>query len=220
MGSSKSKVINLVTTFPNPWQGKIKQEIAAIAKGAWAPSSDDFSAVAPSSYLVDHFYQLLGVVLQQPQGSVSRVNILTHSNPSLIAFKGTINPRSTFAEVLLNVPSALSLQMLQKMTPSTWFQVGQSKKKYTVADIRARFSKDAKVFFYSCKSATDPQLLQEFANTFQVTAVGFKDNICFCPKYSANRIDRKHVGIGSKCSEKGANFTAVDKRGVERKPKP
>jgi hypothetical protein len=45
-----------------------------------------------------------------------------------------------------------------------------------VKDIQARFAKNAKVYFYSCKSATDPQLLQEFANTFQVTAMGFKDN--------------------------------------------
>jgi hypothetical protein len=53
-----------------------------------------------------------------------------------------------------------------------------------------------------------------------VTAVGFKDNICFCPTHTGNRIDRRHVGIGRKCSNKAADFTTVDKQGVERKPKP
>lgn len=220
MGSRGPNVINLVANFPNPWKGRIQQEIAAIGKNAWAPSIDDFAAVATNSVQVDHFYQLLGVVLKQPKGRVDRVNIFTHSNPRLIAFKGTITPRSTFAEVRLDVASALSLEMLEKMTPSVWFQVGRSKKRHTVADVREHFAKGAKVYFYSCKSATDVHLLQEFANTFQVTAVGFKDNICFCPTYSGNRIDRRHVGLGKRCSDQGANFAAVDARGVARKPKP
>ena len=87
-------------------------------------------------------------------------------------------------------------------------------------DVRTRFAKDAKVFFYSCKSGVDTQLLQEFANKFDVTAVGFKDNICFCPTFTSNSIDRKHVGLGKGCKGKGSDFSAVDKAGVERKPKP
>lgn len=74
------------------------------------------------------------------------------------------------------------------------------------------------MFFYSCKSATDPLLLKEFANKFAVIAVGFKDNICYCPKYTSHSIDRKHVGLGSSCSAKSNDFTAVDSKATEYKP--
>jgi hypothetical protein len=77
---------------------------------------------------INHFYQFLGVVLKQRKGSIDRVNIFTHSNPSLIAFSGTITPRTSFAEVNLNIESALSLQTLEKMTPNMWFLIGRSKK--------------------------------------------------------------------------------------------
>ncbi len=218
-GGSKraTKTINITTTFPNPWK-KTADEIAAIRGNRWAPSSDDFDAIAGSSYTVNHFYQLLGVIIKQPQGSIKRINIFTHSNPDLITFKGTIKPKSTFAEVLLETSSALSLQMLEQITAQTWFQVGKSKKKYYMKDIRKRFGKNAKVYFYSCKSATDVQLLQEFADKFQVMAAGFKKNICFCPIISTNSITRKRIGLGLKCQHKGTNFKAMDSEAVLRKP--
>jgi hypothetical protein len=215
--STKTKVINIATTFDNPWKGKIKEEIAAIANNRWAPSSDDFRSLVSSPIDVNHFHQLIGVILQQPKNSIERINILTHSNPDLIAFKGDITPRSTFAEVSLEISSALSLQMLEQITDGTWFQVGKSKTKHTMKDVRSRFRKGAKVFFYSCKSATDPQLLQEFADKFQVIAVGFKKNIAFCPKFTSNSIDRRRVGLGD-CTNASSSLTAIDKHGVERKP--
>jgi hypothetical protein len=84
-------------------------------------------------------------------------------------------------------------------------------------DVRSRFRKGAKVFFYSCKSATDPQLLQEFADKFQVIAVGFQKNIAFCPKFTSNSIDRRRVGLGD-CTNASSSLTAIDKHGVKRKP--
>ncbi len=218
--SRKTKVLNIVTSFPNPWRKDIKSEITAIKNGAWAPSTDDFEALVKNSHQVKHFHELIGVIIQRPKGSIARVNIFTHSNPRLIAFKGSITPRSTFADVRLEIASALSLDMLDKLTVGTWFEVGKSKKKHTMKDVSARFSEGAKVFFYSCKSATDPMLLQEFADKFQVTAVGFKDNICYCPIYTDTSINRKKVGIGRGCQQNGKNFMAIDKEGKLYKPKP
>ena len=214
----KTRILNIVTTFPNPWKGKITEEIAALSENRWAPSTDDFEALVKDSHPADHFYHLIGYIVRQPKGSIERINIFTHSNPELIAFKGTINPKTTFAEVLLETQSALSLEMLENITSGTYFEVGRKKTRYTMTDIKERFTKDAKVFFYSCKSGVDTQLLQEFADKFQVTAVGFKDNICYCPKYTARSIDRQYVGIGKSCGSKGSNFTAIDKQGTERKP--
>jgi hypothetical protein len=219
MSSSAKGTVNVVTSFPNPWK-PVRKEIVAIDNKAWAPSIDDFAAVAGNSTTVKGFYQFLGVLLLRPKGKVDRVNIFTHSNPKLIAFKGTITPRSTYADVRLDVSTALSLQMLEKMTPSVWFQVGRSKKKHYVSDIRERFAKGAKVFFYSCKSATDPQLLQEFADTFQVTAVGFKKKICFPVRHDGRRIHRGEIAIGSTCRKRTRKFTKLDGEGVERKPNP
>jgi hypothetical protein len=216
----KTVTIDIVASFPNPWKGSISKEIAAMRAGAWAPSSDDFAAAVKTSTEVEHFYQMIGIVLKKPKGSVQRVNIYTHSNPFLIAFKGKIVPHTTFAEVLLNIDSSLSHEALQKLTPSTWFMVGKSKKKYTFNDVRERFTKNAKVFFYSCKSGVDALLLQDFANLFQVTAVGFKDNICFCPTYTGNRINRQHYGLGRGCQHSGTNFLTIDGQGSAHKPKP
>lgn len=185
----------MLPTLQILWKGKIKKEIEALKSNRWAPSIDDFEALVSTSYTTSHFNQLLGIIIKQRKGSVKRINIFTHSNPDLIAFKGTIKPTTTFAEVSLEINSGLSLDALQGMTDGIWFQVGNSKKKHTIKDIRARFASGAKVFFYSCKSGTDLVLLKEFANKFVVTAVGFKDNICYCPKYTSHSIDRKHVGL-------------------------
>lgn len=215
----KTKVLNLVADFPNPWSSTAA-EIEAIKKNAWTPSSDDFAALVSRSYTVKHFHQLIGLVVRQQKASVERVNIFTHSNPDLIAFSGTITPRSTFADVSLNTRSALSLDQLEKITSLTWFKVGKSKRTYTMQDVRARFTKNALVVFYSCKSAMDARLLQEFANKFHVTAMGFKEKICYCPTHTGNRINRKVIGIGSNCKHKGSDFTGIDRYGVSRRPKP
>lgn len=216
--SKKTKTLNVVTSFPNPWKGKIKDEIEAIKNNRWAPSIEDFEALVKKSYTVDHFHQLMGLIVMQPKGSIKRINIFTHSNPDLIAFRGSITPRSTFASVMLDVNSALSMKMLQSMSDGTWFQVGKSKKKYTIKDIRKYFASGAKVFIYSCKSATDPLLLQEFANKFGVIAVGFKDNICYCPSYTTSSINRKRVGLGSSCSGMSQDFSTVDSKGKQHQP--
>jgi len=216
--SKKTKILNVVTDFPNPWKGKIKEEIEALQNNRWAPSIDDFEALVNKSYTVNHFHQLLGLIVTQPKASIMRINIFTHSNSDLIAFKGTISPKSTFASVSLEVNSALSLQMLQSMTSGTWFQVGKSKKKHTINDISKHFASGAKVFIYSCKSATDPVLLQELADKFGVITVGFKDNICYCPMFTANSIDRKRVGLGKACSGKSNVFSAIDGKGTQHKP--
>ena len=72
----------------------------------------------------------------------------------------------------------------------------------------------------TCNGPTDAQLLGDLANTSQVTAVGFEDNICFRPTHAGDRIDRREVGTGRKCSDKAAESTAVDEQGVKCKPKP
>ena len=227
-GGGRTKVINVVTKFPNPWKNNIRAECAAIERKGWEPTSDDFAAGTSNSIEVEEFIRLTWVIAKQPAKSVSRVNIFTHSDPTLIAFKGTVRETSTTADVQLEQRGALTEEALENLSDGSWWRVKRRRgwKKFTMQQVQSRFTDDAKVYFYSCRSGINARMLQLFADKFKVTAVGFRDKICYCPKFppSRSRIDRSVFGLGRDCSvakvQKGGKFTALDAKGVARKPRP
>jgi hypothetical protein len=71
----------------------------------------------------------------------------------------------------------------------TWGDVGQNSgsvsmtvngTSFTLDDVRKKFASDATIWLYLCHGAADPRLFQQVANTFQVTAKGFSNELVYC----------------------------------------
>ena len=74
-------------------------------------------------------------------------------------------------------------------SPRQWGDIGQNSgsvsltvngTSFTLDDVRKKFAADATIWLYLCHGASDPRLFQEVANTFQVTAKGFTNEIVYC----------------------------------------
>jgi len=195
--------LNITGTFKWTPNLSLTQEIAQLVKGQWDPGTEDFAKVAGNSVACQTFRDMLGTILTQPPGTVDRVNVFTHANPGVIAFAGDIVPRTTMVDVIMTVnssPGLLSLDALALAnlnTPGMFFQIGTNPRKYTLADVRARFTGNALIVFYACRSGGDPKLLQGTADTLGVMVDGFRVPVAYCPSYTQTppTIDRKHIGL-------------------------
>lgn len=218
--------LNVVADFPNPYGGLAK-EVQAIKDGRWGPTIDDFNAVVTNGLQCDSFARFGAAILFSAQGkerppkSVRRVNVFTHSNPDLIAFKGTVKPLSLGVDVLLEVASGLNSSVLQTWNGQGFFlEDPKTNKKYTLDAIRARFTgKDTEIWLYACHSGVDGTLVQEIADTFQVSVIGFRDAIAYCPSFTESplSIDRKHIGIKT-CSNSTTDFRTLSAGTVRKTP--
>jgi hypothetical protein len=227
--------ITIAGSFTNPFKTRADEIKAMKVEGGWEPSTDDFRDVGRRVLVVDNYLQILGAVLvegdsETKAGTISRINIFTHANSDLIAFAGRISAGGMSAQVFLNVDTALSQDTLDNLNGEgvTFTIPSASKKlaakKFTLADVRKRFSKDAVIVIYACKSGVDGEFLQRISDTFQVKVRGFSDLIGYFPKYdeAAKTIDRRHVGVGYKAAVVVSDFHDLDvgSKAVEKTPKP
>jgi len=223
--ASAATELNIVADFPNQYGG-LAAEVQAIKGNRWGPTTDDFTDITVNSLKCDSMASFGAAILLTPQGterpkqSIGRINVFTHANPDLIAFKGTVKPLSIGVDVQLEVNSGLQTNALQAWKASGFFlEDPNTKKKYTLADIRARFTgKTAEIWLYACHSGVDGTLLQETADTFQVAVIGFKDAIAYCPVYTQSpaSIDRKHLGIKD-CSSSVTDFKTLPTANTTKK---
>jgi len=78
---------------------------------------------------------------ERPKKSIRRINLFTHANPDLIAFDGTVKPLTVGVDVQLTIASGLHSTALQTWnSPGFFLEDPTTKKKYTLADIQARFT--------------------------------------------------------------------------------
>lgn len=225
--------------FDNPWK-QAKDEVTAMAKDRWEPTSDDFAAVAGKSSLeVGSWKSLLQVILTQGDseskpGSISRINIFTHANSDLIALSGKVRPTNVNADVTLDVPGAISEETLDKLNSGITITVASSdtklaSKAFVMDDVRKRFTKDAVIVIYACHGAVDTAFVQRIADTFQVKVRAFKDVIGYFPSYDeadpaarqpARITNRRKVGVGHNSKSKVEDFHDLDSNATDRPPKP
>jgi hypothetical protein len=211
--------INIIGDFNWSPRLSLAQEVAQLQKGGnnWAPATADFQAVAGNAMLASDFGEFLGAILVQRPHSIRRINVFTHADnhPPEIAFGGDIRMTPTRADVMLNVNAGSNLISLDDQalnflnTPGSNFSlVKQPLKKFTLKDVRERFTDDASIFFLACHTGSDPAFLQRVADTFRVTAVGFTPAIVYCPRFTTQppTIDRRHIGLSSCARGDTANF--------------
>src|SRR5262245_13052346 len=217
--------LNIVADFPNQYGG-LAAEVQAIKGGRWGPTTDDFVDITVNSLTCNSFAQFGATILltaqgkERPKQSIGRINLFTHANPDLIAFKGTVKPLSIGVDVQLEVGSGLQTNALQSWNASGFFlEDPNTKKKYTLADIRTRFTgKSAEIWLYACHSGVDGSLLQDTADTFQATVIGFVDAIAYCPAFTESppSIDRKHLGVKT-CASSVTDFRSLPTTNTTKK---
>src|SRR5258708_29197878 len=84
-----AREISVVGKFDNPWKTET-DEVGAMSRDGWEPTSDDFRAIAGKSAVdVDSWGGLMTVILtngdaESAAGSISRINVFTHANSNHI----------------------------------------------------------------------------------------------------------------------------------------
>jgi hypothetical protein len=186
--------LNLVGQFPNPWS--TAQEPSQVAAKKWFPNTPDFKAVAGTGSIeISSAWDFLLKVLQA-KGTISRLNFFSHGNKSLIAMEGQTKLDGKDVDLALTgkdgkwVAAVTNVRAILDPYAATgpWGTFGEkSSQTFTVgtttvslASVRAKFDAKAEIWLYICHAAFDVVLLQQVANTFQVTAKGFSGEIVYC----------------------------------------
>jgi hypothetical protein len=213
------------------------EEIAKLTGNLWSPGTKDFvavvNAVSATATTADSFGGFLGAILTSPNGSIKRINLLSHANSDVIAFKGKMNSTVTVGrDVQMDVngqnDTMISLDIISIKAiaaPGVFFQLQNNSKKFTISDIRAKFAPDAMIVLLACHSGLLTTFLQDIANFFQVTVVGFTTDIAYCPppQSNPNKFIRAgmQIGIGS-CASKVADFRTLSThpKAVKKVPVP
>jgi hypothetical protein len=181
--------------FPNPYGKDRRRKLLAIAKDEWQPDAEDFSRVVNQSKLAKiqdrlttkHVLNFFAAIVQKNKqeeredGSVSRIDLVTHSSPDWIALGGTIDlpksgtgkppvsfrltpdpadlpksgtgkPPVSFRLSLFN-PYISELGLLEIDDNGIVIDDPQHKKHWTLADVQKKFAPGAKLVVYSCEAA-------------------------------------------------------------------
>lgn len=195
--------LSLVGDFPNPFRGNAKAELDQVTKGLWFPSTDDFRVVGGSSIVVTDAFSFL-LEIMKANKPITRLNFFSHSVTGIIAMQGTIDPAGSVA--LGTVQNATWTQIFGKTKAivdpyaKIWGDEGANSGTSTISvgnvtftldAVRAKFASDAVFWLYLCHGASDPMLMQQAANVFQVTTKGFNFAIVYCVP-SGFPADRHH----------------------------
>ena len=77
------------------------EEIAKLSSNLWSPGTKDFvavvNAVSATASTADSFGEFLGAIVTSPDGSIKRINLLSHANPDVIAFSGKMISTATLS---------------------------------------------------------------------------------------------------------------------------
>jgi hypothetical protein len=230
--------ISIIGDFPFQPTIPIADEVKMLQQGSWAPSSADFAGVVAragaSSVQVSEFSGFLNAIVSSPKKSIQKINIFTHANAGTVAFGGYIDSSAALtANVMLNVNSsqqtliALDASALVFLRSRGTFGPNSNPQQFSLSDVRDRFMTGAQIIIFACHSGTDATLLQDLADTFGVTTIGFTSPIAYCPTFSASppSIDRRmDIALGSCSSQHASNFhqllTQVTSAQVTKVPKP
>ena len=237
-GGTATKEINIVGGgFDRDPSITEEEEIAKLNGNLWSPGTKDFVAVVntvrAAAVVAADFGEFLGAIVTSPPGSIKRINLITHANSDIIAFSGRIVSTATVTrDVRMNVNAngstmvSLDVQSIKTIAaPGVFFQLPSNPRKFSISDIRDKFAPDATIVLYACHSGLLTTFIQDIADFFKTTVVGFTPEIAFCPPAQSVKIkfirNDMQLGIGS-CASKAHDFRTLigDPRAVRRSPKP
>lgn len=201
----RSVEITMIANFPPPWKGNQRLEIAGMKKGAanptaaapgWAPSNDDFNEVIEadvkdrkSIFTVNNTGEFIGAIQSAKPGTLGRLNLITHSNSSIIALKGDIDLQGVVTFPGFNPGDVLGTPRLNTdffaFLNGTFNPDPNLDGKALRDDLRTRFRPDAEFFIYSCDGGVGSSILilQDITRTLGIAVHAFKNFIDFQPTF-------------------------------------
>jgi hypothetical protein len=161
--------------------GSVDAEIAAGQKkpSEWHPATDDMAATAAGSgggEAVSTLDELLKKIEAKGKGSITRLNLIGHSNSRVFSFGGKI----TADNVEFSPDAALYADAI-------------SDKAARFAALRDRFAPGAKIVLYSCDAGTGQGLLDAVGDGFGVCVEGFTSEIWWCLTKKDGKAVRGHI---------------------------
>lgn len=148
--------------------------------GSWHPGFDDYAEITgvTQTESPSNLPGLLGAIAEYKQGSIKRLNFFTHANTKVVGISGYMDSTG----VHWNVPDGDVNEVEIDNNASTGLTFTRKGQSFTLDDVRKRFTADATFVLYGCDIAFDPTtLLTAWKNLFQVTAIGFRTKMVFCP---------------------------------------
>lgn len=148
--------------------GSLDEEIASGRKkpSEWHPATPDMAATAAGSgggEAVSTLDELLKKIESKGKGSITRLNLIGHSNSSVFSFGGTI----TKDNVEFFPSAALYDEALTNNADR-------------IAALRDRFAAGATIVLYSCDAGSGQALLDAVGKAFGVCTQGFTSEIWWC----------------------------------------
>jgi hypothetical protein len=197
--------LTIVARYDDPWPNE-HSEVVAMRNGAWEPSSKTFREMVNVHKLTffdcEDLDTFMGAILKQADGSVARINVISHGGPGLVSLGGEIeldSKKTAVTAVYLgvigqkerNAPGSASINSpkttadwlsYRRLDGSVmdWLTMDPAGVQYRDA-IRKKLRPDAEIVLYACHAGLGPSmlLLTDIAITLRVTARGFNDEIRF-----------------------------------------
>jgi hypothetical protein len=165
-------------------------EIQYLLSGKWHPGFVDYEEItgvttteAPGSLVA-----LFGAITEYKPNSIKRLNFWTHANKTYVGIEGYMTSADVFFRSSVDETAIAGYA-------STGLSFTYKKQNFTLDDVRNRFADSAIFVLYGCDIAFDPTgLLTAWKDLFQVTTIGFKNKMVFCPpsqKTDGTVFDRK-----------------------------
>jgi hypothetical protein len=161
--------------------GSVDAEISSGQKkpSEWHPATEDMAATATGSgggEAVSTLDELLKKIEAKGKGSITRLNLIGHSNSRVFSFGGKI----TADNVEFSPDAALYDQAITDKAAS-------------FAALRDRFAPGAKIVLYSCDAGTGQALLDAVGTAFGVCVEGFSSEIWWCLMKKDGKAVRGHI---------------------------
>lgn len=189
--------ITIYAQFNDPWANDAA-EVSAMRDQRWEPSNKTFAAVCgvhtSKPWQCEDFQTFAGPITSQKNGSVGRINLVTHANAGLFALGGRFEVTATSTTVYLGeltpgeAPGSGLTSRRMDQDLMNWLNdsdpatggVGYRDM------IRDKLLPDAKFYIYGCHGGAGNGLLllTEIAATFNVNTYGFHKPIQYDPLYS------------------------------------
>jgi hypothetical protein len=170
-------------------------EIQFLLAGKWHPGFADYveitgvkTKVAPGNLIA-----LLGEIAEYKPKSIKRLNFFTHANKTLVGIEGFMDSTNVFFRSSVDETEIAG-------HASAGLSFTHKKQNFTLDDVRDRFAEEAIFVLYGCDIAFDPTtLLTAWKDLFQVTTIGFKNKMVFCPPsqtVGGKQFNRKGETVG------------------------
>lgn len=193
-----------------------QEEIDTLIAGDWSPSTLDFMEVTGLSpnFALQNFEALLASIADYKEDSISRLNFWSHGDSVSLGMSGSIEPGSVSFHSYID-GSKMEFYAREGLTIT---DTSKGKKRViTLDDVRRRFKGDAVFVLYACNAGVNEELLKALRDLLQVTVIGFKHSILYCPPVQHDPPFRRKgtkIGISKKDGGCTKNETTSDWRSL------